>query len=118
MKWGKKHFSARIYKKSCLIDKLHLSLWHYDSWAGNRVFPNGFLEMELERGEELVIWGAPEEARSFTLNCNGKSIPAEFDGEGKFVLPLSPGEGKIRLRLSKRGAAYPRFYAVLTRDDG
>ena len=87
-------------------------------WAGNRVFPNGFLEMELERGKELVIYGVPEETRFFTISCDGKTFPAEFDGEGKFALPLPAGEGKVHLRLSKRGAVYPRFYAVVTRNDG
>ncbi|MBQ7693641.1 MAG: hypothetical protein IJT50_00800, partial [Lentisphaeria bacterium] len=86
-------------------------------WAGNRVFPNGFLEMELERGKGLVIYGAPEETRFFTLACDGKTVPAEFDGDGKFAMALPPGEGKVHLRLSKRGAAYPRFYAVVTRND-
>ena len=87
-------------------------------WAGNRVFPNGFLEMELGRGKELVIYGAPEETPFFTLACDGKSIPAEFDAEGKFTMPLPAGTQKVHVRLSKRGAVYPRFYAVVTRNDG
>ena len=87
-------------------------------WAGNRVFPNGFIEMELDRGDELVIFGVTEETRKFTLVCEEKRFAAEFDEQGKFALPLSPGQNKVTVRLEKDGKIYPRFYAVLTRNRG
>lgn len=84
--------------------------------AGNRVFPNGFIEVELKRGEELVVFGAPEETRCFTLTCDGKRMAAEFDGNGVFSLPLPPSEQKVSVRLEKNGAVYPLFYAIATRN--
>ena len=85
-------------------------------WAGNRVFPNGFIEMELQHAEELVIFGAPEETRAFILTCDGKRISAEFDERGVFSLPLAAGEKNVTVRLEKNGAVYPVFHAVLTRN--
>ena len=87
--------------------------------AGNRVFPNGFIEMTLKRGEELVIFGEVEETDVFTLICNGERIAAKFDGNGIFTLPLPPSvEKNISVRLEKSGKKYPRFYAVVTRNKG
>lgn len=85
-------------------------------WAGNRVFPNGFMEMELKRGAELVVFGAPEETRRFTMICDGKREAAELDGNGWFVRALPPGGENVTVRLEKDGSVYPVFYAVLTRD--
>ena len=87
-------------------------------WAGNRVFPNGFMEMELKRGRELVIHGAAEVTKRFTLICDGKKIAAEFDANGCFIMPLAPGEGTVTVRLEKYADKYPVFHAVLTRDPG
>ena len=84
-------------------------------WAGNRVFPNGFMEMELERGNELVIYGAAEESRNFTLFCDGVKYPAAFDDNGRFILPLKRSGNKVSVRLEKSGSKYPVFYAVATR---
>jgi len=87
-------------------------------WAGNRVFPNGFIEMELKRGDELVIYGMAEETRDFTLVCDGRRTAAEFDEQGKFSLRLPSGREKVTVRLEKTGKNYPRFYAVVTRNNG
>ena len=87
-------------------------------WAGNRVFPNGFMEMELKRGDELVIFGAPEETRRFILICDGRRIEAEFDDSGVFSMPLPPSERPVSVRLEKNGAVYPIFHAVVTRNRG
>lgn len=86
-------------------------------WAGNRVFPNGFIEMELARGNKLVIYGDPEETRKFMLVCDGKRIPAEFDERGKFSLTLPSGPEKVTVRLEKNGKVYPQFYAAVTLDE-
>ena len=87
-------------------------------WAGNRVFPNGFIEMKLKRGTELLIYGAPEVTRKFTLVCDGRRIIAEFDENGRFVLPLPPDGETVSVRLEKDGAVYPVFYAAVTRNEG
>ena len=87
-------------------------------WAGNRVFPNGFMEMELKRGSELIIYGAAEVTGKFTLICDGKKIDAAFDDNGCFTMPLEPGSDTVNVRLEKNGAHYPVFHAVLTRDPG
>ena len=84
-------------------------------WAGNRVFPNGFIEMELLRGDELVIYGAVEESKYFTLICDGVKHRAEFDMNGCFVLPLAESGGKVSVRLEKSGDKYPVFHAVTVR---
>ena len=86
-------------------------------WTGNRVFPNGFIEMELIRGNKLVIYGVTDETRKFTLVCDGKRIPAEFDEKGIFSLPLPSGPEKVTVRLEKNGKVYPQFYAALTRNE-
>ncbi len=87
-------------------------------WAGNRVFPNGFMEMELKRGKELIIHGAPDQAKKFTLTCDGKTMVAEFDENGIFSMPLTESDKPVLLRLEKCGAEYPVFHAVLTRNPG
>ena len=87
-------------------------------WAGNRVFPNGFIEMELKRGTELAVYGDPAETRKFTLICDGKRIAAEFDENGVFSLPLPSSAEKVSVRLEKDGTVYPVFHAVVTRNPG
>ena len=83
-------------------------------WAGNRVFPNGFMEMKLKRGSKLVVYGESSEAEYFTLICDGEKHQARFDSDGKFVLPLKRGKEKVTVRLEKSGSKYPVFYAVTT----
>ena len=85
-------------------------------WAGNRVFPNGFMEMELKRGDELLIHGAIEDTRKFTLVCDGERIEAEFDDNGVFSMPLPKSDRPVSIRLEKNGVCYPLFHAVLTRN--
>lgn len=83
--------------------------------AGNSVFPNGFLEMELKRGTELVIAGAPDVTRNFTLLCDGKRMDCELDDDGIFTMPLPSSEKNVSIRLEKSGPVYPLFHAVFTR---
>ncbi len=87
-------------------------------WAGNRVFPNGFMEMELKRGAELVIFGAPDVTRKFVLICDGQRLHAELNEDGIFTLSLTPSEKNVSVRLEKDGAVYPVFHAVVTRNPG
>ena len=83
-------------------------------WAGNRVFPNGFIEMELKRGDKLLVYGDATETRDFTLTCDGSRVDATMDGNGLFSMPLPPGDKNVVIRLEKRGKVYSRFYAVTT----
>lgn len=88
--------------------------------AGNPVFPNGFLEMELARpagGGTLEIFGDTAETESFRIAVDG-SAPrtAKFDASGKAAFPIPAGSAAVKLRLTKApGAGYPRFRAVVTR---
>ena len=84
-------------------------------WAGNRVFPNGFMEMELERGKELIIYGSTEAVKKFTLVCDGKKFTAEFDDNGVFSMPLAQTGDKVAIRLEKCGSVYPVFHAAVCR---
>ena len=84
-------------------------------WAGNRVFPNGFIEMELKRGRELVIYGAQEVTDKFTLSCDSQKITAVFDENGCFTMPLPESDEPVKIRLEKSGEKYPVFYSVATR---
>ena len=85
-------------------------------WAGNRVFPNGFIEMELKRGEGLFIYGDPGETRKFSLICDGKRIAAAFDDNGIFIMPLQLERKKVSVRFEKDGSVYPVLYAVVTKN--
>jgi len=87
-------------------------------WAGNRVFPNGFMEMELKRGKELVICGAQEVTDKFTLTCDGRKFTAGFDENGCFTMPLVESSEPVKIRLEKCGDKYPVFYSVATRNPG
>ena len=85
-------------------------------WAGNQVFPNGFIEMDLKRGGELVIFGAPEVSHEFSLICDGRRMNAKFDDNGRFVLALLPPDQNVSVRLEKNGSDYPVFHAIVTRE--
>ena len=84
-------------------------------WAGNRVFPNGFFEVILKRGSELIIYGDVTETKKFTVYADGKCFQSEFDENGMFRMPLVFGEDTVTVRLAKNGPIYPRIYAVATR---
>ena len=86
-------------------------------WAGNRVFPNGFIEMELKRGKKLVIFGEPDIADQFTLTVDEKTMIAQFDSNGTYQVELPPTLDSVKVRLEKHGMQYPVFYAVVTRND-
>ena len=89
-------------------------------WAGNTVFPNGFLGIELAKdsaGGVLEIYGDISETASFCCSVDGgvKEV-MEFDGDGRCVLPLAPGGERVKVRLEKApGSFYPRFRAVVVK---
>ena len=89
-------------------------------FAGNRVFPNGFVEVELARpanGGKLSVFGDPSETAKFRISLDGGSpIDAAFDAEGVAEFPVGPGGKTVKVRISKApGAYYPRIRAVATK---
>ncbi len=89
-------------------------------WAGNTVFPNGFLDMELSRPAgncELYIWGDTEETSDFTCTVDGVSKQYKFDDNGCCRIALGSGAETVKVRLEKApGVYYPRFRAVAVRN--
>ena len=84
-------------------------------WAGNRVFPNGFFEVQLKGGRELVVYGDADETKKFTISINGRVEKALLDADGICKFPLKEEEKEITVRLSKDGIIYPLFHAVVVR---
>ncbi|MBQ9804840.1 MAG: hypothetical protein IJW35_08360 [Lentisphaeria bacterium] len=85
-------------------------------WAGNRVFPNGFIEVTVKRGDDLYIYGDISETREFVVCIDGDHrIYARFNDEGCWKLPVGADTETMTLRLEKSGSEYPMFYAVVTR---
>ena len=88
-------------------------------FAGNTVFPNGYIEMELARpaaNGKLVIYGDTTETADFRIEIDG-SAPADaaFDKSGVAEFELAPGDAPVKVRLTKApGTFYPRFNAVTT----
>ena len=86
-------------------------------YAGNAIFPNGFIEMELKCSEEkvkLLLWGDPEaEEKRFAVSVNGIRRNGLFNDEGGCAFDVSPRNGLLKVRLEKaEGADYPYFRAV------
>ena len=85
-------------------------------WAGNTVFPNGFLDMELARpadGCALYVWGDTEETSDFICTVDGVAKQYKFDADGCCRIELAAGAEKVKVRLEKApGVYYPRFRAV------
>ncbi len=81
-------------------------------WAGNRIFPNGFIELELKRpadGYILIVGESPY----FTATLDGVRHECRFDENGHCQLPVPAGQGAIKLRLEKAGGEiYPEIQAV------
>ena len=104
------------YMHACHANFDHGELFRY---AGNTVFPNGFLEMELarpENGGKLVIHGDTTETADFRIELDGAApVAAAFDASGVAEFPLVPGPQPVKVRLTKApGPFYPRFRAVAT----
>lgn len=85
--------------------------------AGNRVFPNGFLECRLRRPQDrpvrLRIEGDVTKAVEFALSIDGVSHSAAFDQNGVFECELSSGENdETVVRIGKTGARYPWIHGI------
>ena len=85
-------------------------------WAGNRVFPNGFFEVVLSGGRELVIYGDASETKALTVTVNGTAQECRLDAEGVCRIPLgAEAEKELTVRISKSGTLYPLINAVAVR---
>ncbi len=80
-------------------------------WAGNRTFPNGFLDFELKRPSDGYIMIAGN-APAFAVTLDGVRRECKFDAGGHCRLPVTAGKGAIKLRLEKTGDIYPEIQAV------
>ncbi len=84
--------------------------------AGNRVFPNGFIEVTLalprDAAVELVIEGDAGRARQFTLGVDDHVEVVCFSEDGVFQCPLPAGRDCVCLRIQKSGAEYPAIFGL------
>jgi len=83
-------------------------------FAGNTVFPNGYLKMYLKRGSQLVIHGDTAETADFCceLDNSGKK-QYSFDADGKVIIDIPDGNGDLLVTLTKApGTLFPRFRAI------
>ncbi|MBQ7208627.1 MAG: hypothetical protein IJS01_12590 [Lentisphaeria bacterium] len=86
-------------------------------YAGNRVFPNGFIDLELVcpgEAAEVLFRSDPEaEEKRFSVEIDGVRRDCVFDAEGFCTLDATPREGLVKIRLAKApGADYPSFRVV------
>ncbi|HYD85776.1 MAG TPA: hypothetical protein VEA63_17030, partial [Opitutus sp.] len=90
--------------------------------AGNRVFPNGFIECRLtvpSRGKFLlVVKGAPSKSKGFRLTVNGKTADVLYGENGTFEhlaeLPagVSGVDRFLNIRIQKSGTNYPWIHSI------
>lgn len=89
-------------------------------FAGNRVFPNGFVKMRLRRpaqgAAQVLILGSAGSPRKLKVTINGEPHTAEFDGSGQYCCalpPAAPGNAAgCSVQIQKHGAEYPAIYGV------
>lgn len=85
--------------------------------VGNRVFPNGFVKMELTRpanGGKVRFYGCSQFARDFKVSVDGRQFTCRFDDAWQCELPVPQGRGPVTVILEKCGRDYPAFHAVVT----
>ena len=77
-------------------------------FAGNRVFPNGFIEVEwnTKNASAIEIKLLPGEADEAKITVDGASSICRADKCGVITLP-STGKDKTTLRIEKTGKFYP-----------
>ena len=105
------------YMHACHVSMDHGEFFRY---AGNTVFPNGFIDMELTRplnGGKLLIYGDTTETATFRIELDGSApIETHFNTDGIAEFSVPAGNAPVKIRLSKApGPFYPRFRAVVTK---
>ena len=105
------------YMHACHVSMDHGEFFRY---AGNTVFPNGFIDMELIRplnGGKLLIYGDTTETATFRIELDGSApIETHFNTDGIAEFSVPAGNAPVKIRLSKApGPFYPRFRAVATK---
>lgn len=89
--------------------------------AGNRVFPNGFIECELTAPDSgtfnLVIRGLPEKSHDFMLSLDGAKAVECLLKNGIYKMPIHAktrlnAKAPVRVLLQKRGAKYPQIQSI------
>lgn len=91
--------------------------------AGNRVFPNGFIECELDAPVsgpfKILVKGEPVESPGFLMTLDGgQAEVCHYGRNGIFetqALSRNARAGcpeKIRVRIQKTGRAYPWIYGI------
>lgn len=78
----------------------------------NRVFPNGYLEFELQTGSKLIMEVDPSSAEAMKITINGQSKIVDI-GNGTIEIPTSECDAAL-IRLEKSGADYPRVYSLVS----
>ena len=105
----------------------HARLWNGRParFAGNRVFPNGYMKVSLAlppgRSARLVLQGDAGAARRFSLTIDGRMSGAEFSSAGEYGCEIKGAEsglGSVEVRVRKLGSIYPAIFglAVLRQD--
>ncbi len=90
--------------------------------AGNRVFPNGFIEVRLavptDGNARLVIQGDAGAGREFRLIIDGADQVARFGHRGESEIAVVPAEGRgagtVDVRIQKLGTDYPAIFGIGT----
>ena len=91
-------------------------------YAGNTVFPNGYIEMTLacpQKGGKLVIHGDTTETDTFVIETDhfSKTV-ARFNRDNIAEFALPENIQTIKVRLSKApGIHYPRFRAITVKQE-
>jgi hypothetical protein len=83
-------------------------------YAGNTVFPNGYLKFYIKRGSKLVIYGDTTETADFCIELdNGVKQQLTFDADNRAEIAIPAGEGDLLVKLTKApGIIFPRFRAI------
>ena len=86
-------------------------------YAGNPVFPNGFIEVELQcvPGGVIEIRFLPGSASECRITRNGRTEKHPIPGDG--LLRLGTAAEKETLRIEKSGTAYPGIISIRSLKD-
>ncbi len=86
--------------------------------AGNRVFPNGFIQCDLScpaaPGGVLIVQGAFSKSRGLRLIVNGETRDVEYTADGTYTCALPEGRKAVTVRIQKTGAEYPWIHGLAT----